>query len=264
MITIALKHIINTALLIFLSTVLSSGNAATIIYTQNFENPIGFGNPAGDVSQISVNTLYRNQPSGFDFSQRNTVETLFIRGTRAFGHGYSDPTGIGGKYALGMLERVQNDLLGLSFNIGSNSFLNFSLDISSIDISVLAGPFTRPGAIPVFEFTLFDNPLGLAGLGTGEILDIQRATATPSERDVFSWTNAIIALNADDSTNGNVTLRIDLVAGGYAAMDNFIVAVSNKPGDISEPHEVPEPSIFYLLAGSLVVLYGVQRKRMAT
>jgi hypothetical protein len=214
--------------------------ATLVLYDQNFENPSGFVNDGGDVNiDRSVNTLYRNQPSGFTFAQANTVETLLITGNKAFGTGYSDPSGKGGNYALGMLSSVQNDLLGLSFNVGSNKFLNARLDISSIDLSVFQGPFVTPGAIPTFEFTLYDNPSGTTGLGSGTILAVLQPSGTASARTVFDWTEVLLPLDASGNTNGNVTLRIDLLSGGYAALDNIRIAASNTPGDVGDSPNPP-------------------------
>jgi len=216
--------------------------ATLVLYDQDFENPSGFVNDGGDVNIYrSVNTLYGNQPPGFTFAQANTVETLLITGNRAFGRGYSDPSGRGGNYALGMLASRNADLLGLSFNVGSNQFLNARLDISSIDLSMFGGPFVAPGALPIFEFTLYDNPSGTTGLGTGTILDVLQASGTASARDVFDWTEVLLPLNASGNTNGNVTLRIDLLSGGYAALDNILIAASNTPGDVGVI--VPEPPV---------------------
>jgi hypothetical protein len=241
----------------------SSVNAATILYDQDFENPVGFVNDGGDVNIFrTVNDLYGNQPPGFTFAQNFTVETLLITGTQAFGHGYSDPAGIGGDYALGMLSDVQNDLLGLAFNVGSNDFLNVSLDISSIDLSVFGGPFVPiTGAVPNFQFTLFDNPSGATGLGGGTILDQLEASGTASPRDVFDWTSVLLPLDASASTNGNVILRIDLLEGGYASMDNFLIAASDEPGDVDGGGSVPEPATILLLGTGLAGTVRRWRKR---
>lgn len=242
----------------FGTTILATStiHAATVLYSQDFENPAAFVNDGGDVNIFnSVNTLYGNQPAGFTFAQSFTVETLLITGNQAFGHGYSDPSGIGGNYALGMLSSVQNDLLGLSFNVGTNNFLNFSLDISSIDLSVFGGPFVSPGAIPTFVFTLFDNPGGATGLGSGTILDSIQVSGTASARDVFAWTEVLLPLDASGNTNGNVTLRIDLLNGGYASLDNFLVVASDIPG------EVPVPAAFWLFGSGLLGLIGLARKK---
>ena len=222
---------------------------STILYDQDFENPAAFVNDGGDVNIVnSINTLYGNQPPGFLFGQTNTVETLLLTGTQAFGHGYSDPAGTGGNYALGMLATAENDFLGLSFDVGTFEFLNVSMDLSSIDLSVFGGPFVPPGAIPVFEFTLFDNPSGGVGVGSGTILDSVQASATASARDTFEWTRALMPLAATGNTNGNVTLRIDLLAGGYASLDNLFIEASDTPVG------VPEPSILSLFA---VLLSGI-------
>ncbi|MEX0270284.1 PEP-CTERM sorting domain-containing protein [Leptolyngbyaceae cyanobacterium UHCC 1019] len=212
--------------------------ATLVLYSQDFENPSGFVNDGSDVNIYkSVNTLYGNQPPGFTFAQANTVETLLITGNKAFGTGYSDPSSKGGNYALGML--TGGDLLGLSFNVGSNQFLNARLDISSIDLSEFQGPFVRPGSVPTFEFTLYDNPSGTTGLGNGTILDVLQASGTASPRTVFDWTEVLLPLNASGSTNGNVTLRIDLLSGGYAALDNFRIAASDTAGDVGVITPVP-------------------------
>jgi hypothetical protein len=187
----------------------------------------------------SVNSLYGNQPPGFTFAQQFTVETLLIPGNQAFGTGYSDPLGIGGNYALGMLSDVQNDLLGLSFNVGSNDFLNVRLDISSIDVDRLGGPIIPAGgAVPTFEFTLFDNPTGTPGVGGSSILSSYQASGTVSARDVFDWTEVLFSLDASGSTNGNVILRIDLLSGGYAAFDNLRITASDTPVSVPEPHSI--------------------------
>lgn len=251
---------INPFILIF-SAVLAFASSAhavtTILYDQDFENPAAFVNDGGDVNIFnSVNTLYGNQPSGFTFAQAFTVETLLVNGNQAFGTGYSDPSGIGGNYTLGMLSNLQNDKLGLSFNIGSNDFLNVRLDISSIDLSVFSGPFVPAGAEPVFEFTLFDNPGGATGLaGNGTVLSALQATGTASAQTVFDWTEVLLPLAAAGNTNGNVTLQIDLLSGGYAALDNFTIAASDTPG------EIPIPAAVWLFGTGIFVLLGLSRKK---
>ncbi len=229
----------------------------TVLYSQNFENPASFVNDGGDVNIFnSVNTLYGGQPSGFNFAQAFTVETLFVNGSQAFGTGYSDPSGIGGNYTLGMLSNRQNDKLGLSFDIGNNDFLNVRLDISSIDLSVFGGPFVPNGTKPIFEFTLYDNPSGTVGLGSGAVLSTLQATGTASTQALFDWTEVLLPLDAIGNTNGNVILQIDLISGGYAALDNFLIAASDTPGSV-----VPVPAAVWLFGSGLFVLIGFRSNR---
>lgn len=235
--------------------------ATTILYDQDFENPATFVNDGGDVNIFnSVNALYGNQPPGFTFAQAFTVETLLLTGNQAFGTGYSDPSGIGGNYALSMLSSLQNDLIGLSFNVGNNDFLNVRLNISSIDLSVFSGPFVSPGDMPVFEFTLYDNPSGTNGLGIGSILSTLQVTGTASDQTVFDWTEVLLPLNTSGNTNGNVTLRIDLLSGGYAALDNFRIAASDTPGDTGGSNPIPEPSTLGLMCLGLASFIFKKRR----
>jgi len=251
--------------LVLMCLTASPAKATFILYDQNFENPTGFVNDGGDINIFrTVNQLYGNQPPGFTFAQNFTVETLLITGNRAFGTGYSDPQGIGGNYALGMLSTLQNDFLSLSFNVQGQPFLNFRLNISSIDLDRFSGPFNSTGAVPVFELTLFDNPSGATGLsGNGTILDVERITGVASSsRTVFNWTEHTLALDARGSTNGNVTIRIDLLntqGSGYAAMDNFRIAASNTPGDVGDTNPVPAPASITLLGIGLAVMLVARR-----
>jgi len=236
-------------LTLVLTLLASDLQASTVLYVQTFENPTGFVNDGGDVNIYrTVNQLYGNQPPGFTFAQANTVETLLVGGSQAWGTGLLDPQGIAGRYALGMLSNVQDDLLGLSFDIGQFRYLNFRLDISSIDINSWGGPFNSTA--PTFRFTLFDNPSGATGLGAGTILSTVDVTGTSSLRNTFNWTNQVVGLDAAGNTNGKVTLRIDLLSGGYAAMDNFVIAASDRIGDVPA---VPEPSAWISLATGLIL-----------
>ncbi|MEP6833348.1 MAG: PEP-CTERM sorting domain-containing protein [Gemmatimonas sp.] len=235
---------------------------AQILYSQNFENPTGFVNDGGDINIFrTVNDLYGNQPVGFTFSQNFTVETLHIGGTAAFGVGYSDPQARGGSYALGLLSDSQNDLLGLAFNVGAFKFLNFQVDVSSIDLDRFGGPFVPAGGLaPTFRFSLYDNPGGASGLGSGTALSFADVTGVAgANKFTFNWTNFIVALDATGNTNGNVILRADLLSGGYAAMDNFVVAASNVAGEV--PTVAPEPSTYAMLGLGLIVVGAVSRRK---
>ena len=244
-----------------------AAQADTILYSQNFENPTGFNNDGGDFNIFrTVNQLYGNQPAGFSFAQNFTVETLRIGGTQAFGTGYKDPQAIGGQYVLGLLSNRQDDLLGLSFNVGGFKFLNFQLDVSSIDLDRQGGPFVPAGGqVPVYRMSLFDNPGGGTGLGIGAVLATADITGLLSaDRTRFDWTRHVVALDASGSASGNVILRIDLLQGGYAAMDNFIIAASDTPGSIPGPSPAPEPGSSVLVGLALAGLVAARRRPVAS
>lgn len=233
--------------------------AVQVLYVQDFESPNdppGFVDTTGrDVSQQTVNSLYGDQPPGFSFQQDFTVETLEINGGFAFGTGYSDPAGIGGNYALGMLASVQNDKLRLTFDVGSFNFLNVQMDISSIDLDGVGGPFVPvEGAVPEFKLTLFDSPGGV--LGT-KILGTDTKSGTASPRNVFDWTNVIFALSTVGNSDGIVTVEIDLLSGNYAAFDNMVIAAADVGG------VVPVPGALPLLASALAGFGVVARRRVA-
>jgi hypothetical protein len=242
-----------------LTSFLASAQASVLLYKQNFESPVGYVNNGNDVSIQSVNSLYPNQPPGFVFSQQFTVETLRVGGS-AYGVGYQDPQAKAGNYVLGMLSSAQDDLLGLAFDVGSFKFLNFQSDLSSIDVNCCGGPFVQAGAVPSVRISLYDNPTGAAGLGSGVPLDSVDVTGVAgANKFTFNWTNHIVGLNAANSTNGKVIMRIDLLTGGYAALDNFSIAASNVSGELP-PTGVPEPGSAALVLMGLGAATAVRRR----
>ena len=249
---------------VFLASAMSAHAASVTLYDQDFESPSGyvnnFGSGYSDLSQQTVNSLYANQPAGFSFAQDFTVETLLLTGSQAFGTGYNDPTGQGGNYALGMLGSAQDDRLGLSFNLGKFKFFNFKLDISSIGLHNGPGaPFASASDVPEFKFTLYDNPLGTPSTsGNGAVLDSGSLTGTASALDTLDWTTGTFAFDASQSTNGNVTLQVDLVKGGYAAFDNFLITASDTPGGGLTP--VPLPAAGWMLLAGLGGLAAMRRR----
>lgn len=223
-----------------------------VLYDQDFERPSAYKNSFYDFykSRDGVNENYGDQPEGFRFAQKFTVEVLNVTGSRrgdgtaALGTGWKDPSGKGGDFAIGMLSDDQDDRLGLSFNLSGRRFLNLSMDLSSIDVSRRGG-FAVPGQAPVIRLTLHDNPGGRRGTKGSKILDRQEITGKSSARDTFDWTTHVVALDASNVTDGSVILEIDLRQGGYAAFDNLLVAASDAAEDLGGMRESEE----HLLGG---------------
>jgi hypothetical protein len=232
--------------------------ADILLYSQDFENPDGFVNDGGDINIFrTINQLYHDQPSGFVFSQTFTTETLLIGGNQAFGEGYKDPDGRGGKYVVAQLSDTQDDRLGLAFNVGEFDFLNLQIDISGIDLDRFGGPFVPAGGFaPVYRFSLYDNPGGAPGVGSGTLLDFFDATAAfNASKNVFNWTQVLSGLDASLSTNGNVILQIDILSGGYGAFDNIVVSAADIRAG------VPEPGIWAsLIMGFGLIGAGLRRR----
>jgi len=242
--------------------------ASVTLYAQDFESPNGYRNDGGDVNIFrTVNDNYGGQPVGFGFAQAFTVETLNVSGsdrgtgTAAFGTGWSDPAGMGGDFAIGMLSNVQNDLLGLSFDVGTFPFFNVAVDVSSIDLSTFNGPFVPVGGLaPIFRFSLFDNPGGGLSVGAGTLLDSFDVTGTASPRTVFDWTSDTFGLSTAGNTNGNVVLQIDLLQGGYAAFDNLVLTASDTLPPNPPTPAIPLPAGLPLLLGALGVTALLRRR----
>lgn len=214
---------------------------ANILFAEDFDTPVGyFGTRlSGDLSGQTVNSLH-----GTSFQNSFTVETLRIAGGTTF----SDPSGTGGAYALGMLSSAQNDLVSAVFDVQSFDFLNLNIDISAIDLDCCGGAFNPTASlVPKFEFRLYDAPTGSFNLfAPGTLLDSSTIIGTASDRTTFEWTNHTVALDASGSTDGNVALVIDLLQGGYASFDNLIIASSNDSGG---GLSVPEPATSVLILG---------------
>ena len=205
------------------------GDIATIVvYDQDFESPNII--PARDACYFdldvftTVNALY-----GPGFIQTTTVETILINGIDNL---YTDPTGIGGNYALGMYSAAQNDKFAYSFDTQNKDFLNVRLDISSIGINGTTGcsGLILQTVTPVLRLQLYDSPSGTFSItNPGVLLDQQDVTGTSPGSTVFTfnWAEVVAGLDASQSTNGMVTLQFDLLAGAYASIDNIYITASD-------------------------------------
>ncbi|MEL6329923.1 MAG: hypothetical protein AAFR38_09690 [Planctomycetota bacterium] len=207
----------------------ASAQPVVTVFEEDFESPTGI-NLRGDmdVTQQTVASIY-----GATFNQTFTVETLAINGPQ---NTFSDPSGMGGNYSIGLLSDAQNDLFAFTFNVADRDFVNVFFDLSSIDLPGLGGPFTQDGvSVPELSVMLLDTPGGVFNIGSPGsfgVLGSGTATGVASPRFEFDWTSHQFFFNATGSTDGNVTLLFDLTAGGYASLDNFLI----------ESNEVPSPA----------------------
>lgn len=223
----------------------ATGQTVTV-FEEDFENPNGISLINGlDVTQQTVTQLY-----GVPFQQTFTVETLAINGPA---NTYTDPSGVAGDYAIGMLSSGQNDLFSITFDSRSRRFVNVFFDLSSIDIPGLGGPFTVDNAsVPVMRVEVLDTPGGLFNIGAAgsfASLGLDDAVGVASPRFEFDWTSHVLSFDTAGSTDGIVTILFDLTAGGYAGLDNIAVRANNIPG--------PGSAAFVALAG----LGGLRRRR---
>ena len=223
----------------------ASGQIVTV-FEEDFENPNGIVLVPGlDVSIQPVTSLY-----GVAFQQTFSIETIAINGPDNV---FTDPTGVGGEYALGLLASAQDDLFSITFDTRGRRFVNTFFDLSSIDLAGLGGPFTDDNAsIPEMRVTVLDTPGGvfdIDDIGAYTELGSDMVSGEASPRFEFDWTRVVVSVTTDASTDGIVTVVFDLVDGGYAALDNISVRANNVPG----------PSAWAGLVG--VALVGARRRR---
>jgi len=198
---------------------------SVVLYSNDFETPnvplvVNCGN---SLDARGVNFLYGNEE--FVYNQVHSVEAVLIDDLSDL---YTDPEGIAGDVALGMLSSAQNDLLALTFDRQGFRYLNVGFHLSSIDVSGCGGPFGV--AVPVMAVSLLDSPGGTfnfsqtaldTGLATGE--------AAPDQW-TFHWTFQIVTLDADGATDDFVSVLFDLAQSGYAAFDNLSIVASDTIG----------------------------------
>lgn len=248
--------------------------AAVVLYDQDFESPNSpfFVTPGWvdlNISPTTANDFYGTQ-QGASFAQQFTVEVLNVTGPNAWGTGYSDPSGQGGNYALGMLDgnlalkpvNNQNDLLAVTFDAQGYGFFNWSVDFSNIGIQNATGlNWDTTGLTPSFEFTLFSEQ-GANGLGEGTILGQKTVIGTPSAPNVFDWTTATGGFDVSGDADSLVTLRIDMLTGYYGALDNFLFVASDTQDDLGQSStSVPTPSPLVLMMLGLMGAVRLNSRR---
>jgi hypothetical protein len=68
----------------------------------------------------------------------------------------------------------------------------------------------------------------------------------------------VAGLSTTGNTNGRVILRIDLLTGGYASVDNFVIAASNNVGEVPT---IPEPQTWALLLAGLATATAFAKRK---
>jgi hypothetical protein len=210
---------------LFLSLPATATAATVILYGNDFETPniplaVDCGN---SLDARGINFQYGT--ADFVFDQTYTVETVFLQDPSGL---YSNPSGQGGSYALGMLSTANDDHLSLTFDAGTFPFVNVGLDLSSIDIQGCGGPFGV--AQPVMEVSVLDSPGGVFGWGN-PVLDSETVTGVAApDAWTFAWQNLVVGLDISGSTDGIISVVFNLLDSGYAAFDNMTITASDDAG----------------------------------
>ncbi|KAA3623922.1 MAG: HYR domain-containing protein, partial [Bacteroidetes bacterium] len=202
---------------------------AVTLYDNDFNTPniavIDLPGGYEDLSSQSVNDLF-----GPGWQQIYTVETILINGPV---NRYTDPTGQGGDYAIGMLTSAQNDKVSLTFDVQGKDYLNVKFDLSAIDLFV-NGNQQFGVATPIMRVSLYDSPAGNFNISSpGTLLDQKDLTGTAPgpHPSIFNWITVVAGMDASGSADGNVSIVFDLIQSGYASFDNLIIQASDEPAE---------------------------------
>ena len=218
------------ALALLLSIASTGARAQSIVlYSNDFETPnvpivINCGN---SLDTRTIQELYG--APGFSYHQQNTVEAV---AHADIGSHYSDPSGTGGAYSIGMLSTAEDDKLALTFDRQGRTFINVGLDLSSIDVMGCGGPFGV--AVPILRISLLDSPGGTFDFGQ-PVLDTADFTGDAAPNAwTFLWKYGVVPLDASGATDGHVSILFDLIQSGYAAFDNLSIVASNTSGIVDQ------------------------------
>lgn len=214
-------------------------NAQTVLLFSNdlsAPNQVPVGNCGPDVDITLVNTLWGGTGAGSGggglWAQINTVETVLINGP---GGVYTDPLDIGGDYCLGMLSVAEDDRAALTLDSEGLPFVNLYMDISAIDLVACAVPFGV--AQPSFHVMVFDSPGAVFDIfSPGTLLDEDTLIGNAPGIDpyTFTWAAVQTGLDVTGSTDGNITVMLDLLTSGYAAFDNIVIEASISQAAIAD------------------------------
>lgn len=230
------------------------GRAQTIeLFVNDFSTPLSTpgGNCGPDLCITPVNTLWQGTGTGTGgggtWKQVYTVETLLINGA---GDIYTDSTGQGGDYCLGMLSTYQNDKVALTLFSDTLPYVNLYMDVSAIDLVACSGPFGTE--VPTFRVSVHDSPNGVFNINNPPPpLDVDTIVgiAPSSDPHHFRWATVQTGLDVSGSTDGNISVMWDLLTSGYAAFDNLRIEASvsgvGVPMHQRDPHALviaPNPA----------------------
>jgi hypothetical protein len=208
----------------------TSKGQTVLLFENHFDAPnqTPVANCGPDLDATFVNTLWGGTGTGTGggglWSQLNTVETILINGADNV---YTDSLGIGGDHCLSMLSTFQDDRAALTLNCEGLPFVNLYMDISAIDLVACGGPFGM--AQPSFHVSVFDSPGGVFDMFAPGILldeDTLYGVVPGSDPYTFTWASVATGLHVANSTDGNVTVMLDLLTSGYAAFDNIVINAS--------------------------------------
>lgn len=222
-------------LLVFtiISVVNSAFSQDTLLYRNDFESPlitpIPSCNPnSPDVDQTPVNTLFGGTGTGIGgdgiFLQVFTVETILINGPD---DQYTDDSGVGGDYCLGMLSSGEDDKLALIFDSQMLPFLNVSFVVSPIDLAGCGGPFGLDTS--KIDIKVYDSPNGIFSFNSPGILldqDTLKGKEPGATPFTMNWASVSTSLDISNSTDGNITVVFDAIQSGYLVFDNIEIKSS--------------------------------------
>ena len=219
---------VNTFALVLLA--ITTHGQTILLFENHFSAPnqTPVANCGPDLDATLVNTLWGGTGTGTGggglWAQVNTVETILINGPDNI---YTDTLAIGGDYCASMLSTAQDDKAALTLDCEALPFVNLYMDVSAIDLVLCGGPFGI--AQPSFHVTVFDSPGGVFDINApGTLLDQDTlyGVAPGSDPYTFSWASVATGLDVSASTDGNVTVMLDLLTSGYAAFDNIVINAS--------------------------------------
>jgi len=193
---------------------------ARVLYANDFEAPNV--PPEANCATLDgrpIQTVY-GKPA-YTYQQINTVETVLLGS-------YGATTAENGLYALGMLSAFQDDRLALTFDAGSQAFLNVGFDLSALDVPGCGGPFGVARAS--MRVSLLDSPGGAFAWDQRELASAELLGPEAFEAGTPHFARVSAALSTAGSSDGHVSLVFDLRESGYATFDNLSIAAAEVAG----------------------------------